>query len=575
MPIRNADIAAMFEEMADLLEIQGANEFRVRSYRQGARTVDSLSRQLVEMVEAEEDLTELSDIGESLADKIVQIVQTGRLEQLDQLRGEVPAGLLDILNIEGVGPKRTEQLWQQLGVETLDELEEAAEAGEVRQLDGFGEKTEQNILEGIERARKGRGRTRLDVAEERAEPLLEYLRDGESVEEVVAAGSYRRRRATVGDLDLLVVCGDRESVMERLVDYDEVVDVASQGETRSTVRLRGGLQVDLRAVAADSYGAALHYFTGSKEHNIACRQRGVERGLKINEYGVFEADEEEQQVAGATEEEIYETIEMAYVPPELREKRGEIEAAADDALPDLVTVDQVRGDLHTHTDETDGRNTLREMVEAAREFGHDYYGVTDHSENLTVVDGMDAERLRAQMAAIDELNEEFDEITILKGCEVDILKDGTLDLDDEVLGELDYTVCSIHQHFRLGEEAQTERVLRAMENPNCTILGHLTGRLIGKREAYAIDVERILEAAAECGVLVEVNAQPQRLDLRDIHLRQASQLGVPVVIETDAHSTDHLRYIRYGVDQARRGWLEADDVANTRPLDDLLALFDR
>ena len=573
MPIHNSDIADMFEEMADLLEIQDANPFRVRSYRNAARTVSGLSRSLTDMVDEEEDLTELSGIGESLADKIVQVVETGHLKQLEELEKEVPTGLRSMMRVEGLGPKRTSQIWKELGVETLEELKAAAETGRIRELEGFGEKTEQNILEGIERAMAGEERTRIDVAEERAEAFLEYLRELDTIDRVIAAGSYRRRKETVGDLDILVSCDDNETVMDRFVDFEDVTDVVSRGETRSTVHVRPEFQVDLRVVPDESYGAALHYFTGSKAHNIAVRQRGVDRDLKINEYGIFEGEDE--RVGGEEEEEVFDAVDMDFVPPELREDRGEIEAAADGELPELVTLDDIRGDLHSHTTATDGRDDLEEMAEAAKSYGHEYLGISDHSKAVTVAGGLDGDELREQMEAIDEMNEKIDGLELLKSCEVDILEDGSLDLPDDVLEELDYTICSVHSKFNLDRDEQTERFIRAMDNPNCNILGHLTGRMIGTREAYALDVERILKAAAEGDVVIEINAQPKRLDLRDVHAQQAREIGVAIAINTDSHATEQLANIRYGVDQARRGWLEADNVINTQPLDELLAVFDR
>lgn len=569
MPVHNSDVAEMFERMADLLEIKGANRFRVRSYRDAAQTVSSLSADLADMVERGEDLTELSGVGDSLAGKIEQMVETGTVEQLEKLESEIPPGLRDMMKVEGLGPKRVKTIWEELGAESLDELETLAREERIRELEGFGPKTEQNILEGMDRARVDRGRTRIDIAEERAEAMIDYLREDDAVDRVTAAGSYRRRKETVGDLDILVSCDEPEEVTERFVQFEDVVEVVSQGSTRSTVYVRGDFQVDLRVVPEESYGAAMKYFTGSKEHNVACRQRGVERDLKINEYGVFEGEDEER-VGGATEEEIYDLIDLEYVPPELREARGEVDAAAEGELPDLVEADDIRGELHSHTTATDGANELREMVEAAREFGYEYLGITDHSKAMTVAGGLDADRLRDQMSRIDALNGEYDDFTILKGCEVDILEDGSLDLPDDVLEELDYTICSVHSKFGLDREEQTARIVRAAEHPQCDIVGHLTGRMIGKREGYDVNVERVLEAAAEHGSVPEINAQPKRLDLKDIHVKQARELGLPVVVTTDAHSTDHFRYVRYGVDQARRGWLEADDVLNTRPVDELL-----
>ena len=561
MPVHNSDIAEVFDDIADLLDIKGGNDFRVRAYRNAARTVRDLSRNVTDLIEEGEDLTELPHIGDSTAEKIEEYVETGTMEKLEELRAEVPEGLRQVMDVEGLGPKRTHQLFEELGIKNLEDLSKAADAGKIAELEGFGEKTQQKILDGIERARDADHRTKFARAEELAEPLVDHLDAVDGVERVTIAGSYRRRKETVGDLDILVTCDESEDVMDAFTGYDDVEEVSSRGETRSTVILAGGFQVDLRVVEDKSYGAALHYFTGSKEHNIACRQLGVDEGYKINEYGVFEDDE---RIAGQTEEEIYDLLEMDWVPPELREDRGEVEAAQKGELPDLVELDDIRGELHSHTTESDGRNTLREMVEAAVEFGHDYYAVSDHSKAMTVANGLDAERLAEQAGAIDELDEEFDEITLLKSCEVDILEDGSLDLDDEALSKLDIITCSVHSHFNLSEEKQTERFLKAMDNPHCHILGHLTGRLIGSRDAYPVSVEKIIEKAAETGTMIEINSQPDRLDLDDRHAKLAREKGVKIAITTDAHATGHLRNIKYGVNQARRGWLEADDVANTR-----------
>ncbi|MFB6262558.1 MAG: DNA polymerase/3'-5' exonuclease PolX [Bradymonadaceae bacterium] len=572
MPVHNSDVAAMFEEIADLLEIQGANRFRVRSYRDAAQTVSGMSRDVGDMVREDEDLTELSGIGDSLAGKIVEFVEEGEVEKLEELRDDVPSGLREMMKVEGLGPKRTAKLWETLKVDSLDELETAAEEGRIQEVDGFGEKSEQNILEGIARARQSDDeRTRIDRAEERVEALLDYMRELESIDRIAPAGSYRRRKETVGDIDLLVSCDEGEAVMEHFVDYDDVDRVELQGETKSTVYLRNGLQVDLRVVDDACFGAAMKYFTGSKEHNVACRKRGVARDLKINEYGVFREDE---LVGGRTEEEIYELIEMDYVEPELRENRGEVEAAVDGELPDLIERADLRGDLHMHTSASDGRDELEAMVERAHELGHDYIGITDHSQASTVAGGLEPDELREQGEAIRRLDEELDDLKVFRSCEVDILRDGSLDLNDDIREELDYTICSVHSAFGLDRDEQTERIVRAIRHPHSDVIGHPTGRKIGVREPYPVDVERIIEAAAEHGVAVELNAQPARLDLSDAHCKLAKERGVPVLLSTDSHRTDHLEAMHYGIGQARRGWLEPSDVLNTRELDELTAFFD-
>ncbi len=572
MPIHNSDIEEIFNRVADLLEIEGANPFRVRAYRNAARTVGGLSSNVTDMVESSEDLTELSGIGEDLAAKITEIVKTGGLEQLEEIERRTPPGLAELLQISGLGPKRVQTLRKELDITSLEELERAAQAGQVRQLYGFGEKIEAGILEDLERVREGEGRTLWRVAEQVAEPLADYLRAGEGTSQVVVAGSYRRRKETVGDLDILVTADDAVGTIERFVRYEDVAEIMSQGETRSTVRLRSGLQVDLRVVAPESFGAALLYFTGSKSHNIHLRRMAMDRGLKINEYGVFEGQE---RISGQAEEGIYELFDLPLIPPELREDRGEIKAAQDDALPQLITLDDMRGDLQMHTQSSDGHATLEEMAHTAQDLGYAYIAITDHSAYVAVTQGLDAEGLAEQIEAIDRLNDELEGLVVLKSIEVDILEDGSLDLPDDSLQRLDLVICSVHSKFDLAREKQTERIIRAMDNPYFTILAHPTGRRIGERAPYDVDMERVMEAALERGCFLEINAYPDRLDLNDVYAKMAKDMGLKLSISTDAHRTGELNYMRYGVGQARRGWLEAQDVLNTRSLSDLRALLKR
>jgi DNA polymerase (family 10) len=572
MPVHNSEISEILTKVADLLDIEGKNVFRIRAYRNAARTVGGLPQSVAAMIEEGKDLTELPGIGEDLAGKIREIVETGELGLLKELEGETPGELTVLLTLPGLGPKKAAAVYKELGVTTLHELAEAASAGKLRDLPGFGEKTEKKILEQIERHQGEEKRLKLARAEEIVDPLLDCLKAVKGVREVVAAGSFRRRRETVGDLDILAACDRGSPVMERFTGYEDVREVVSRGDTRSTVRLRTGFQVDLRVVPEESYGAALHYFTGSKEHNIAIRQMGVKKGLKINEYGVFKG---ENRVAGATEEEVFAQVGLPFIVPELRENRGEIEAAQKGRLPELITLEDLRGDLHAHTTETDGRSTLEEMVEAARARGYDYLAITDHSRSVTIARGMDRKRLERQIGAIDELNGKLSGFRILKGMEVDILEDGSLDLPDEVLKKLDVTVCSVHSKFGLPLQKQTERILRAMDNPCFKILGHPTGRLINERDPYELDMEKLMAAASELGCFFEINSHPDRLDLTDIHCRMARDMGVKVAISTDAHLTNHLDFIRFGVDQARRGWLEKDNVINTRGVGELLKLLKR
>jgi DNA polymerase (family 10) len=574
MPVHNSEIAAIFNELADLLEIEGANRFRVRAYRNAAITIANLPKTAASMVETHEDLSRLPTIGKDLAGKIAEIVATGHLALLDEIEKTMPADLVRIAAIPGLGPKRVRTLYDVAGIESLEALSAAAKAGELRQLPGFGAKLEATILHQLDRLATTQKRWKLAVAEDFAEPYARFLRKLPGVQKVVIAGSYRRRKETVGDLDLLATCPPEKAraVVRAFTGYDEVETVVSSGTTRSTVILRSGLQVDLRVVPQVSFGAALHYFTGSKAHNIAIRKIGVERGLKVNEYGVFRGGD---RIAGRTEAEIYKLFGLAVVPPELREDRGEIAAARNNRLPKLVKRSNIYGDLHTHSAASDGTASIRAMAEAAKQHGYEYVAISDHSGHATIANGLDAGRLAHQIDKIDRLNDEFREIRILKSCEVDILADGHLDLPDSVLKRLDFRVCAIHSGFDLPRDKQTDRIIRAMDNPLFDIFAHPTGRLIGQRPPYDADMEQIIVAARERGCFLEVNASPDRLDLNDIHCRLAKEHGVKVAISTDAHAINQFELIRFGVDQARRGWLEADDVLNTRSWNALKALFKR
>ncbi len=572
MPIHNEDIAAHFEEIADLLEIKGDNPFRIRAYRNGARAVRALPRSAAELLKGGEDLTRYPDIGEALATKIAELLRTGTTQAMENLRRQIPSSLEDLLRIPGLGPVRIRTLWHELGITDLDALEAAARAGRLRGLPGFGPKTEQKVLAAIEEHRKKKRRFLRSVAAEYGEPLADWLRAGRGVREVVIAGSYRRGRDTVGDLDVLAVAPDRSDVMTRFAGYEEVAEVVSLGPTRATVVLRCGLQVDLRRVRPESFGSALQYFTGSKAHSIQLRRRAQERGLKINEYGVFR---DERRIAGDTEESVYAAVDLPWIPPELREARGEIEAAERGRLPRLVEPGDIRGELHCHTTATDGRADLEAMALAARQRGLEYLAITDHSQRLTMVGGLDADALARQIETIDRLNERLTGITLLKGVECDILEDGRLDLPDAVLARLDLVVGAVHSHFELSRRAQTDRILRAMDHPHFTLLAHPTGRLIGERPPYDVDLDRLIRHAAERGCFLELNSQPRRLDLDDLACMKAREAGVLVAIDTDAHSERDLDLRIHGVLQARRGWLEAGDVLNTRPLAELRPLLAR
>jgi DNA polymerase (family X) len=572
MPIHNVEIAEAFNRLADLLEIEGANPFRVRAYRNAARTLQDLPRSAAAMLAAGEDLSELPGIGKDLAGKIAELIGTGHLTLLDEVARRTPKTLADLAAIPGLGPKRVKALYQNLKIETPADLLAAVESGGVRALPGFGAKTEQKILSELRRTGATEQRMRLFDAEQFAGPLLAYLKGQKGVMEATIAGSYRRRKETVGDLDILVTAKRGARIADRFMAYDEVDRVVSKGPTRSAVILRCGLQVDLRVVPEASYGAALLYFTGSKTHNIALRKRAVKRTWKLNEYGLFDGD---QRIAGRTEKEVYDRFGLAFIPPELREDTGEIEAAAKGRLPELVTLSQIRGDLHVHTTASDGKFSITEMAEAAKARGYDYLAVTDHSKHATVARGLDANRLAEQIDEIDRVNEALEGIRILKSSEVDILEDGKLDYPDSILKRLDFTVCAIHYKFDLPGDKQTARVIRAMDNPYFNILAHPTGRLINERRAYDIDLQRVMQVALERGCFLEINAHPSRLDLDDAHCRMAREMGLKVAISTDAHTANGLDMMRFGVDQARRGWLEAGDVLNTRSWAELAELLRR
>lgn len=572
MPVHNDEIAKVFEEMADLLEIEEANPFRVRAYRNAARTVSTLGTELSVLLEQGEDLTRLPGIGKELAAKIREMMGSGHVAALDKLHHEVPASLEALLQLPGLGPKRVKALYQELGIKTLAQLKRAAMAGQLQQLDGFGAKTERSILDSLAAHREVERRFLCSVASGYAESLIAHLQMSKEVKRVVVAGSYRRGRETVGDLDILVTTDEAMSVMQHFIGYDAIDEIVSSGHTRATVRLRNGLQVDLRVVAPESFGAALHYFTGSKPHNIALRRIGQQQGLKINEYGVFRGN---QRIAGASEESVFAAVGLPFIEPELREGRGEIDAAREGTLPQLIQRQDLRGDLHAHSNASDGKADLGALAMAAKAHGLEYLAITDHSKRLTVAHGLDNKRLRQQLEAIDRLNEELDGITLLKGIEVDILADGKLDLDDEVLSELDLVVGAVHSQFKLSRSKQTKRILRAMEHRYFTLLAHPSGRLLQEREAYQVDMAKIIEQAQQRGCYLELNSQPKRLDLTEEFCRLAKEQGVLLSINSDAHREQDLDNLQWGIAQARRGWLEKEDVLNTRPLATLRKLLRR
>ena len=566
MPVHNKDIIRVLETVADLLDIQKENQFRTRAYRQAAQTINSLPDSVTEMIDKGEDLTRLSGIGEDLAGKIKTIAQTGSLPLLEELQEQIPPSLQELLRIPGLGPRGVKVIYDALGVTDLQGLKKAAEQDLLQDLEGFGEKTQKKILEEIKKNDSHEDRMLFRDAQAISQTLLDYLKKLDGVKKVEAAGSLRRKKETVGDLDILLSCKRGTDAMGHLLDYEDVEKVVVQGKTKTSVVLRSGLQVDLRVVAHASYGSALLYFTGSKAHGIKLRKRGMERELKINEYGVYK---NKKKVAGKTEHQIYKKLGLPFIPPELREDRGEIEAAEKDHLPKLVQRRDIKGDLHVHTKKTDGHQSIEEMAKEAEKLGYEYLAITEHSKRVTVAGGLDAEELEKHIRDIEKVNQGMDNIEILTGAEVDILEDGSLDLPDDILSRLDVVIGSVHYKFNLSRKKQTRRIVTAMENPYFMILGHPTGRKINQREPMDLDLDDIFSAAKDNGCFLELNAFYDRLDLTDIACIQAAKKKVGVVINTDAHRTPHMDYMDFGVAQARRGWLEAKDVLNTRSLKQL------
>jgi DNA polymerase (family 10) len=572
MPVVNATIAAIFEQIADLLDIQGANPFRIRAYRNAARTIGGLASDIKVMLEKGEDPRDLPGIGDDLAAKIREIVETGKSAFLERLQKQVPLAVTELLRIPGLGPKRVRTLYEELDVQSLEQLLRAARDGRIGELPGFGEKTQARIVEAAQAQLSRTRRFKLAVAAQFAEPLIAFLRATPGIGQVVIAGSFRRMRETVGDLDILVTAQSSAEVMQRFVQYEEVREILTHGDKRGSVVLKSGLQVDIRVVVPESFGAALHYFTGSKAHNIAIRRLAQERGLKINEYGVYRGT---RRIAGETEQSVYACVGLPYIEPELREAHGEIEAARAGHLPRLVELRDLKGDLHAHTTASDGHDSLRDMALAAKAHGCSYLAITEHTRRLKVARGLDPVRLARQIDEIELLNRELTGITVLKGTEVDILEDGLLDLPDSILSRLDLVVAAVHSQFNLSRAQQTQRILRAMENPYVSMLAHPTGRLIEARDPYDVDMPRIIRKARAAGCHLELNAHPERLDLLDSHCRMAKEEGVLVSVNSDAHSVREFDNLIFGVGQARRGWLEQKDVLNTRPLAQVKRLLKR
>jgi DNA polymerase (family 10) len=568
--MRNADLARCFRDIAAYLEMDDV-PFKPRAYEKASQAIESHDRPLEEVYQTGgvKALCAIPGIGKSMADKLAELIMTGRCKLHDEYRQRMPVDIAALTGVEGVGPKAVKVLYERLSVRTLEDLGAAAQAGSIRGLPHFGERSEQRILKALAFVQASGQRGLLAVVEPLVEALAATLGRVAGVERVEIAGSIRRRRETVGDADLLAVARRPPAVLDAFVTLPQVARVLGKGDTKASVKIGDGLQVDLRVVPAESFGAALMYFTGSKPHNIALREIAIKKGWKLNEYGLFRGT---RRIAGRTEEEIYRRLGLAWIPPELRENQGEIEAARRGTLPQLIEPGDLRGDLQVQTDWTDGADSLEAMAHAAREAGNEYIAITDHTVSLAMTRGSDAAKLRRQAREIDKLNRRLDGIRVLKGAEVNINKDGTLDIDDATLAELEVVGIAVHSHFNLTRAEMTARILRAMRNPHADILFHPTGRRLQKREPYDVDIEAVIAAAKETGTVLELDAYPDRLDLRDEHVRRAIAAGVPIVIDSDAHSVKHFPFPRrYGVDQARRGWASAADVLNTRPVDAFLA----
>ena len=571
----NKAIAGILYETADLLEIDGADSFRIRSYRNAAEAIEAQTQQIADLIGEPKKVLAIAGIGKGMLVNMQEMFKEGRLSLHAELLKKYRPSMLDLLKIQGLGPKTIALIWSAYQVSDLEGVEKLAKEGKIRELPRLGEKQEQKLLKAIEDYRRIAGRFLLDAAEREAQKIIDHLRDGpgrdsSGVEKITPAGSLRRGRETVGDLDILVTgkacCDDevREKLIEHIITLPGLMEIIARGENKVSFRLRGGMQVDVRLLPPESYGAAMQYFTGSKAHNVALRQRALKMGYSLSEYSLATLDIG-TPVAGRTEEEIYTRLKLDYVPPELRENLGELDAAQNHTLPVLISQPDLQGDVHMHTVETDGRNTIEEMAEAARQHGYKYMAITDHSKNLAFANGLDDKRAVEHIKRIRAASDANDKIRIFAGIEVDILADGTLDLSDSVLEQMDVVIASVHSHFNQSPEEMTERLLKAIQNPNVSLVGHPTGRMLLRRDAYSFDIDAVLREAAQRKVAMELNAYPDRLDLCDRHLRLAKQHGVKIVINTDSHHTSHMDKIRFGVLQARRAWLTKDDVLNTLP----------
>jgi len=568
----NQEIADILRHISEILDIQGENPFKIRAYIKAAETVEGLTYQLSSL-EDKSKMKELPGIGEAIAKKMTELLETGKLKYYEDLKKSEYAPLTEFLRIPGMGPKHAKLVFDQLGTKTIAQLRKAAEKGKLRELPGLGEKVEQNILQGIQQVQKYKERLPLAFIHPRAQGIMEDMRRVKEVKKITLAGSLRRMRETIADVDILVASEKPQPVMDAFVSLPQTKKIIAKGETKSSILTREGFQVDLRVVEPQSFGAAQHYFTGSKAHNIRIRSLGIDRKLKVNEYGVFRG---KKSIAGLTEEEVFRSVGLSFIPPELREDQGEIEAGLKGKLPHLVELKDLKGDLHTHTEWTDGHLSIKEMAKAAQKRGYQYLAICDHSPTVGVTNGLTPQRLKRQIQEIDKLNKTISRnkggrnFRILKGIEVDIKANGQLDLPDEILKELDVVVAAVHTRFGQSEEEMTKRIVKAVENPHVDIIAHPTGRLIGRREPYQVDMDKLMDACKANGKALELNAYPERLDLSDLNCRKAKERGIKIAISSDAHRDSHLDWMSFGIATARRGWIEPGDVINTLPLAKLL-----
>lgn len=572
--MKNSEVAKVFQDIADLLELKGENVFKIRAYQKAARAIEHYPRELKVMIDEGEDLRTIPGVGEAIAKKATELITTGKLGYYENLKAEFPQGITNLLAIPGIGPKTASKLSSELGISSVDELERAIKEGKVAKLFRLGDKTAENMLRQIQALRRKDQRIPIGEALPVVDDILTALRSVPGVKNLTAAGSLRRFRETVGDIDLMGTADDPKGVIDAFVALPQIAQVLAQGSTKASAIVGGGLQVDLRMVEHDSFGSLLQYFTGSKQHNISLRERGHKQGLKLSEYGITVVATDKLEKF-SNEEEFYRRLGLQYIPPELREAQGEIERAEEGAVPELVELSDIKGDLHTHTDWSDGHDSIEEMALAAKKMGYQYIAITEHSGGRGIAHGLDEERLRKQVTEIKALNKRVSGIRVLTGIEVDIRADGSLDMSHEVLSELDIVIAGVHSAMNQSEEKMTQRVIEAIENPHVDVIAHPTCRLIGEREPVAIDLEAVFRAAARNNKILEISAMPDRLDLKDIHAFRARELGVKLAIGTDAHSVAHLGFMRFGVGVARRAWCEPKHIVNTLPLAELLTILGR